>query len=44
MLKEINELVSQLDLIAKRENVNLEIKIYDVDFEQCTTIKYDIAQ
>lgn len=44
MLEEISELVSQLDLIAKRESINLEIKIYDVDFEQCTTIKYDIAQ
>lgn len=44
MLQELNELVQKLDLIAKKENINLEIKIYDVDYEQCTTIKYDIAQ
>lgn len=44
MLEEINVLIEKLDLIAKREKINLEIKIYDVDYEQCTTLRYDIAQ
>ena len=44
MLEEINYLIHKLDLIAKREKINIEIKIYDVDYEQCTTLKYDIAQ
>ncbi len=44
MLEELNELVDKLDLIAKREKVNIFVNIYDVDSEQCTTIKYDIAQ
>jgi len=44
MLKELDEIIQKLDLIAKREKVNLLIEIYDVEYEQCTTIKYDIAQ
>lgn len=39
----VHSLISKLELFAKVHGLNFDIKIYDVDFNNCTTIKYDIA-
>lgn len=39
-----HELIAKLEVFAKVHGLNFDIKIYDIDYEQCTTIKYDIPQ
>lgn len=39
----VHNLISKIELFAKVHGLNFDIKIYDADFNNCTTIKYDIA-
>lgn len=43
-LEDLHELVFGIELFARTYGVNVDLKVYDVEYERNTTIKFDIPQ
>ena len=43
-LERLTKMVEDIENFARINHINVNVKIYDIDYEQNTTITYDIPQ